>query len=643
MRLSLVKVCAVSVLSTIALASCDDGSDEAEQGAVAQALQAPAPSLLGSSFEIDSNANLKVDGVGTIDWASVGEVRKADLATGQNDDSYSGGAKEDDVCPPVGTGSIPNNKSDLKFFGAYTEPGSGAGDPGFLHIFWSRVQDPSGTTLMDFEFNKSSQTCANGVNKVRTNGDLLIEYLIEQGGASATITFRRWQGAAWGPSTLLNASGDASGTLNTTAIAAADADGLGAHSARTFGEASIDLSAIFNPNVCESFGSAMLKSRSSTSFTAQMKDFIAPVGVNITNCGTVIIRKQTNPDGMPGSFGFSDTLPAPAPQAFNLSDNGVQTFNNVLFGNNYTVTESGQVAGFELEGIDCSASTNVPAAIDGATVTFNIDSASDVLDCTYTNRARGSITVQKITSDGQGTFGFLTNTLGGNFTLTTTGAGAAGAAQTTFTNLNPGTYDVAEAVPAGWDLTSFSCSDGSAPGAISLQAGEQITCTFVNTRQRGALKIIKTRKHAADGPGPHPHAGVTFTVSGGSLGAPVNVVTDANGTACVDGLVLSSFVGPYTATEIVPAGYVPDGDVAKSAQVVQTSTCGDGREAVLTFGNTPLTNITVLVDSIVPGGTASVITCTGAAPVGTAADGDGSLTLSNLVPGQYTCTIDVDP
>ena len=47
----------------------------------------------------------------------------SDLATGQNDDSYQGGAKEDDACPGTTTGSIPNNKSDLLTFGAYVEPG----------------------------------------------------------------------------------------------------------------------------------------------------------------------------------------------------------------------------------------------------------------------------------------------------------------------------------------------------------------------------------------------------------------------------------------------------------------------------------------------------------------------------------------
>ena len=203
-------------------------------------------------------------------------------------------------------------------------------------------------------------------------------------------------------------------------------------------------------------------------------------------------------------------------------------------------------------------------------------------------------------------------------------------------------------MPAGWVLTSATCSDGSPPSAIALSALETVTCTFVNQRQTGAIKIIKTRKHAADGPGPHPHAGVTFTVAGGSLAAPVQVVTAADGTACLSGVLLSSFVGGYTVTETVPAGYVPDGALTKDVSVVQASTCGDGREATVTFSNTPLTNVTVSVDSIVPGGTASTMTCTrsNGAVVGagaTGAGGDGSLTLPNLVPDVYTCTINVDP
>ena len=49
--------------------------------------------------------------------------------------------------------------------------------------------------------------------------------------------------------------------------------------------------------------------------------------------------------------------------------------------------------------------------INGRTVTFAIDNAADVLDCTYTNRARGTIIVEKITDDGIGAFDFTSSTL----------------------------------------------------------------------------------------------------------------------------------------------------------------------------------------------------------------------------------------
>ena len=38
-----------------------------------------------------------------------------------------------------------------------------------------------------------------------------------------------------------------------------------------------------------------------------MKDFIAPQPVNIANCGSVVIRKQTDPDENPNATTFSYT------------------------------------------------------------------------------------------------------------------------------------------------------------------------------------------------------------------------------------------------------------------------------------------------------------------------------------------------
>ena len=609
----------------------------------------PEASLPGSNFEIDVNANLKVDDPApSIDWASVSEARKTDVATGTNDDSYAGGTKEDDACPGTTTGSIPNNKSDLLTFGAYVEPE--AGGPGFLNLFWTRVQEPSGTTLMDFELNQSSTLCANGVNPVRTAGDLLIEYRIEQGGALATLKVRTWTGSAWGPAVDLTSAAQAAGTINSTSIPAAESDGLGSLSPRTFGEAQLDLDFVFDEDSCESFGSAFLKSRASDSFTSQLKDFVKPVPVNITNCGTVVIRKQTDPDENPHTtqFGYTKSFgtdPSTA-NTFQLTDDDSETFNNVLFGTGYTVTEDVIPAGWDFASLDCSASTGVAPSINGATVTFAIDNAADILDCTYTNKARATIIVEKVTDDGNGSFDFTSTTLTPSpFTLTTTAAGEAGKDSETFSNLVPGTYDVAETVPAGWNLVSSSCDDGSDPGSIGLSAGETVTCTFHDARETGAILITKTRKHAADGSGDHPHAGVDFTVTGGSLPAEgETVTTDANGVACVDGLLFDD----YTVHEVTPAGY--KGEADKTVTVDNEASCsGDPYvgESV-SFHNTPLTDLTVSVNSQVDGGTASTITCVDAgnntvASGSTGTNGDGSETASDLEPGPYPCEVVVDP
>src|SRR5829696_3387946 len=86
--------------------------------------------LAGSNFEIDQDANLKVDDSSpSIDWLTGGEATgfrdgvdwKLDTASGANDESFTQGTKEDTADPVVETGSIPPNKSALKPFGLYEE------------------------------------------------------------------------------------------------------------------------------------------------------------------------------------------------------------------------------------------------------------------------------------------------------------------------------------------------------------------------------------------------------------------------------------------------------------------------------------------------------------------------------------------
>ena len=263
----------------------------------------------GSSFEVlDGNTVVNNPHGGTpssLDWNSLNVSSPADTYTatikidaesGAGDDSFGNGSKEDTPVPSRVTGSIPPNKSDLKSFGSWIERTE---QSQFLHLFWTRVQDPSGTTNMDFEFNKQSCVsggdvtgCStNGVTPVRSDRDLLITYDLSRGGTEADIMLRRWDGDlnAWGPATDLSAT-DATGSINTVGISTGFPGG--SYSARTFGEASINMSRIFTSGVCEAFGSAYLKSRSSDSFTSALKDYIAPVGASVSNCGNVVIEKR---------------------------------------------------------------------------------------------------------------------------------------------------------------------------------------------------------------------------------------------------------------------------------------------------------------------------------------------------------------
>jgi len=509
----------------------------------------PEVSLAGSNFEIDTDANLRVDDPApSIDWANVDEIRKADSPSGANDESFGQGSKEDTATPSVVDGSIPPNKSDLKFFGVYQE---GATSTGFLNLFWSRVQDPTGTTNMDFEFNKRQCTpgltpadpdcTSNGLTPIRTVDDLLIIYDLSQGGTNPTLSIRRWTGSAWGPATDLTAAGDATGSINTSPIPAAESDGLGAHSARTFGEAQLSMEGLLDPTQCDSFGSAYLKSRSSDSFTAALKDFVPPQAVNINNCGAIRVLKKDD-------------------------------------------------VGANLAGAEFTLFTD-NAPLDGAA-----PGPEDVATTqTCTTGADGTCTIDEVLF---------------------------------------GQYWVVETVtPAGHDT--------AAPQNVVVSDTTTVTLTFIDPRQRGAISIVKTAKHADTSGATSPNLVAGFTVKNAVGDVVATVNTDSSGNACVGDLLF----GTYSVTETsAPAGYAGDPDT-ESAVVNTKATCPGG--TTVSFENTPLSDISVSFSSQVPGGTAAKISCTGLTadpPDGTPdAFDDASKAFKNLKPGTYTCTVVVDP
>jgi hypothetical protein len=531
--------------------------------------------LPSSNFEIDTDANIKVDAASpSIDWANVAENKKDDLPTGSADNSFTQGTKEDTALPITETGSIPPNKSDLKTFGVYSEKNNGVN---FVHLYWTRVQDPSGTTNMDFELNQRACTpgqapadadCApNGVTPIRSVDDILITYDLSKGGTVPILGFREWTGTAWGAFVDLSAAGKAIGSINTTAILAADADGLGALSARTFGEASVNLDQIFEPGVCRAFGSAYLKSRSSDSFTAALKDFIAPEPINVSNCGGLTIVKDAIPDD---AQQFSYVTSGAFSGSFSLEDDGVGDGNTTTFTNlnagTYLVTEDGET-GWVLTNITCTAggATYQIGTVNGQG-TFTGDNDFDTADttvkvvlaadntpsCTFTNTKNGAIKLVKNTTGGDGTFPFTHSIAGLDGSLTT----VSGTATDTSDGIVPGnTYAVAEGtLPAGFEFISASCkladgttSTGTVAGksitAITVEAGKTTTCTFTN-RALGLLKIVKNTT-GGDGTFPFAHsiAGLSssLTTSGGTANDTSDGISAGTAYAVAEGTLPAGF------------------------------------------------------------------------------------------------------
>ena len=214
---------------------------------------------------------------------------------------------------------------------------------------------------------------------------------------------------------------------------------------------------------------------------------------NTKRASLTVVKQAAGGDG---TFAFTSTVPAAA--AFALTTTGgtaQRTFANLPPGA-YDVTEAA-LAGWELDGAACG-NGNTPDSVTLA--------AGDVVTCTFANTRLTRLTVVKQTLGGDGVFDFSSTTLTPTaFSLTTTG----GTAQRTFSDLRPGGYDVSETVPAGWDWTGASCTNGNTPDSVTLVAGDVVTCTLQNTK-RGALVVVK---QAVGGDGIFPFSSQTLNLS----------------------------------------------------------------------------------------------------------------------------------
>ena len=191
--------------------------------------------------------------------------------------------------------------------------------------------------------------------------------------------------------------------------------------------------------------------------------------------GTIIVEKQTDPDGATESFEFSPSYGS----NFFLADD--QTNNSgPLTPGTYSVNEVNIPAGWSLTDATCDDGSD-PSAI-------GLD-AGETVTCVFNNTEQppdsGVIIVEKQTDPDGATESFeFSPSYGSNFFLADDQTNNSGP-------LTPGTYSVNEVnIPAGWNLTSAACDDGSDPSAIGLDAGETVTCVFNNTEQPAGPDLI---------------------------------------------------------------------------------------------------------------------------------------------------------
>jgi hypothetical protein len=234
--------------------------------------------------------------------------------SGNPDDIYGGGVKQDQNCPATKEGSLGGGESKFDIDRLYLTHTQQGGDD-YLFLAWVRVPQNSTTASshIAYEFNRGSTLCPlsgpdnqKGGPKLiaRESGDRLLVYDFEGGQAtstSPTLKLLTWLKAGdglsgscevassrpcWGGARSLNVAGVSDASVNTVDIGSVDDDIAGESlGAVRFGEAGINLSAIPDLDVCDFAGHVTGVARSSgNSGTAQMKDKVGPAVFDLPGC-----------------------------------------------------------------------------------------------------------------------------------------------------------------------------------------------------------------------------------------------------------------------------------------------------------------------------------------------------------------------
>jgi uncharacterized repeat protein (TIGR01451 family) len=175
-------------------------------------------------------------------------------------------------------------------------------------------------------------------------------------------------------------------------------------------------------------------------------------------------------------------------------------------------------------------------------------------------------------------------------------------------------------VPQGWDLESAVCSDQSSPSAISLQAGETVTCTFTNEKDS---RIIVSKETEPDTDPQVFSFAASYDQDGFSLSDG-----ESNDSGDLD-------AGTYSVSENVPAGWDLSSVVCSGEQASGAIELAAGQTVTCIFTNTKRGTI-IVEKQTAPNNASGSFSFSGTA-AGSIGDG-GQIVVANLVPGTYSST-----
>ncbi len=274
-----------------------------------------------------------------------------------------------------------------------------------------------------------------------------------------------------------------------------------------------------------------------------------------TQLGHIVVDKVTNPAGDPTSFSFSTTGTGYA--GFGLTDADTPNDQALLPGI-YTVAEL-VPAGWALASIVIVDPSGNSTSL-GNTATLDL-AAGETITITFTDTKLGHIVVDKVTNPSGDPTNFNFSTTGTGYT----GFGLTDAAAPNDQALLPGSYTVAELVPAGWSLTGITIVDPSgnssslgSTATLDLSAGETIYVTYNDKKLGGSIGGTKYLDVTGNGltVDDTPMAGVKIYLDSNNNGSwntnEPYVITGPSGAYSFTDLS----AGTYYVREVVPTGYV---------------------------------------------------------------------------------------